>query len=76
MDERASPEARDLCAESLKRIDTALSSTMGAMLALDQFDEVLRLRHQIRLLYEAGREDEARVAETKAMAIVHPPRPR
>mgnify|MGYP001241963564 CR=1 FL=1 len=49
---------------------------MGAMLTLDQFDEVLRLRHQIRRLYEAGREDEARVAETKAMAIVHPHRAR
>lgn len=45
---------------------------MGAMLTLDQFDEVMRLRRQIRQSCEAGREDEARRAEAMAMAIVHP----
>jgi hypothetical protein len=72
VDERGCPAAGDFCAQSLKRIDTALSSTMGAMLTLDQFDEVMRLRRQIRQSYEAGREDEARRAEAMAMAIVHP----
>jgi hypothetical protein len=72
MDEKAFAAALDFCAESLKRIDAALSSTAGAMLSLDQFDEITRLRRRIRESCEAGRADEARRAEEMAMAILRP----
>jgi hypothetical protein len=56
----------------LRRIDDALSSTSGAMLALDRFDEVMRLRRKVRECCEAGRIHEARVAAEAAMAILLP----
>jgi hypothetical protein len=72
MDEKAFPSALDFCTASLKRIDAALSSTAGAMLSLDQFDEVTRLRRRIREFCEAGRIDEARQAEEMAMVMLRP----
>ena len=72
MDEEILRAALDFCAASLKRIDAALSSTAGAMLSLDQFDEGMRQRRLIRECCEAGHEDDARQAEEKAMAILRP----
>jgi len=60
------------CEVSLRRIDAALSSPAGAMLSLEQFDEVTRLRRRIRLCCENGREEEARDAAKAAMAILEP----
>lgn len=60
------------CEISLKRIDDVLNSTAGAMLALRQFDEVTRLRRQIRELCENGDEAEARRVVEAAMAILRP----
>jgi len=56
----------------LRRIDDALSSTSGAMLTLERFDEVMRLRRKVRECCEAGRMHEARVAAEAAMAILLP----
>jgi hypothetical protein len=56
----------------LRRIDDALSSTSGAMLALDRFDEVMRLRRKVRECFESGRLPEARAAAEAAMAILLP----
>ena len=60
------------CEISLKRIDDVLNSTAGAMLSLQQFDEVTRLRRQIRALCEDGHEEEASRAADAAMAILRP----
>jgi hypothetical protein len=59
-------------AQWLRRIDDALSSTSGAMLTLDRFDEVMRLRRKVRECCEAGRLPEARAAAEAAMAILLP----
>jgi hypothetical protein len=73
MDEQASaPKGRD-CAQGLRRIDDALSSAVGAMLSLEQFDEVTRLRRIVRECCEAGREREARAALTQALKILRRP---
>jgi hypothetical protein len=45
---------------------------MGAMLSLDQFDEVTRLRRLIRQFCEQGRQEEAQAAVDAAMAILRP----
>ena len=60
------------CEISLKRIDDVLNSTAGAMLSLEQFDEVTRLRRHIRELCEDGRDGDARRAVDAAMAILRP----
>ena len=61
-----------LCTQWLRRIDDALSSTSGAMLTLDRFDEVMRLRRQVREFWDAGRIQEARLAAEAAMDILSP----
>ena len=58
------------CIQGLKRIDDALSSTSGAMLSIEKFDEVTRLRRTVRECCEAGREEEARVALARALRIL------
>lgn len=72
MDERKTTLEPDFCEVSLRRIDEALNTTAGAMLSLEQFDEVTRLRRSIRGYCENGREDEARAAVEAAMAILRP----
>jgi hypothetical protein len=72
MDEISKNRVLSFCEVSLRQIDAALSSPAGAMLSLDQFDEVTRLRRQIRSCCESGREDEARDAVKAAMAILNP----
>lgn len=76
MNEQASTPKGRACAQGLKRIDDALNSTMGAMLSLDQFDEVTRLRRTVRECCEAGREQEARAALTQALKILRRQAPR
>jgi hypothetical protein len=70
MDEHTSAPKGCACAQGLKRIDDALSSTMGAMLSLEQFDEVTKLRRIVRECCEAGQEEEARIALTRALQIL------
>ena len=72
MDEISQNRELSFCEVSLRQIDAALSSPAGAMLSLDQFDEVTRLRHRIRFCCENGREAEARDAAKAAMAILNP----
>jgi hypothetical protein len=72
MDEIIKNREPGFCEVSLRKIDAALSSPAGAMLSLDQFDEVTRLRRRIRLCCENGREEEARDAVKAAMAILTP----
>lgn len=72
MDESKARQKPSFCEVSLQQIDAALSSTGGAMLSLEQFDDVTRLRHRIRELCESGREEEARAAADAAMAILQP----
>lgn len=72
MDESKINRNPTFCEVSLRQIDAALNSTAGAMLSLEQFDEVTRLRRSIRELCESGREDEARTAVDAAMAILQP----
>jgi len=62
----------NFCEVCLRRIDEALNSTAGAMLSLEQFDEVTRLRRRIRDCCENGREAEARHAVEAAIAILQP----
>ena len=72
MDEINKNREPSFCEISLRRIDEALSSPAGAMLSLDQFDEVTRLRRLIRHCWENGREEEARDAVKAAMSILNP----
>lgn len=72
MDEINKNQDPSFCEVSLRKIDAALSSTMGAMLSLDQFDEVTRLRRLIRQFCEQGRQEEAQAAVDAAMAILRP----
>lgn len=72
MDEISKNREPSFCEISLRRIDEALGSPAGAMLSLDQFDEVTRLRRLIRHCCENGREEEARDAVKAAMAILNP----
>jgi len=72
MDEVSKNQDPSFCEVSLRKIDAALSSTMGAMLSLDQFDEVTRLRRLIRQFCEQGRQEEAQAAVDAAMAILRP----
>ncbi|MGD8810688.1 MAG: hypothetical protein PVG24_13850 [Gammaproteobacteria bacterium] len=72
MDKQTPKRDSTFCEVSLNRIDAALSSTAGAMLSLEQFDEVTRLRRRIRELCENGREEEARLAAGAAMTILQP----
>jgi hypothetical protein len=70
MDQPADASKERACAQGLQRIDDALNSTLGAMLSLEQFDEVARLRRTVRECCEAGLEQEARAALTRALKIL------
>ena len=72
MDRHITNRGPSFCEISLRTIDEALNSTAGAMLTLDQFDEVTRLRRSIRKYCENGQEDSARDAVEAAMAILRP----
>lgn len=76
MDEQVRAPTGRACTEGLKRIDDALNSTLGAMLSLEQFDEVTALRRTVRECCEAGREQEARAALTRALKILRRRAPR
>ena len=72
MNTRRTAGNESFCETSLRMIDEALNSAVGAMLSLDQFDEVTRLRRLIRQFCEEGRESEARSIVDEAMDILRP----
>ena len=72
MNRRRTAGDETFCEASLRMIDEALSSAAGAMLSLDQFDEVTRLRRLIRVFCEEGREAEAHSVVDEAMDILRP----
>ena len=72
MDEAASKPEPGFCELNLRRIDEALSSTAGAMLSLEEFDQVTALRRRLRALCEAGDEAEAQKVVSAAMEILRP----